>query len=384
MREGGLGEKERGVGVDRHHAAVLLDADVADVLGPGDAGDVAEDVEAAVGADGGGERGGAGGRVGEVGDVGRHGPAAELDALVEALGVDVDDDDPGALAGEAQGDGPTDARARPGDEGHPVGEARLRHGGDPRVAAVRGEPTYVLIHGGGTTGRFWDRLLPHLDGPALAVDLPGRGDRPADLPTLTVDDEVASVLADVEASAPPGDAVVVAHSSGGLVVPGVLAGLGDRVRHVVLNAASVPPEGGCGLDCMQPRHADGVRLALRMAEESGRPLLTTGPPEDPEAFRRAYGGPPLDDDVLAFVVDPVRCVVDTMNHYLQPVRWSAAPAVPVTYVATTLDRPVPIDLQREMIGRLPSPPVAVVELESGHIPPVVDPEGFAALVRSAA
>jgi hypothetical protein len=40
--------------------------------------------------------------------------------------------------------------------------------------------TYVLIHGGGSTGRFWDRLLPHLDAPALAIDMPGRNGKPAD------------------------------------------------------------------------------------------------------------------------------------------------------------------------------------------------------------
>lgn len=236
----------------------------------------------------------------------------------------------------------------------------------------------VLIHGGGTTGRFWDRLLPYLDGPVLVIDLPGRADRPADLTTLTVDDEVASVVADIEAADLPEPIVLVAHSSGGLVVPGVLRAIGERVAHVVLNAASVPPEGGCGLDCMQPRHRDGVRMAL----DAGLPPVTLGPPEDPESWRGAYGGPPLTDDELAFVVDPVRCVVDTMNHYLQPVHWSTAPPVPVTYVATTLDRPVPIDLQREMAGRLPGS-ATLVEIERGHVPPIVDPAGFAAVVADA-
>ena len=65
--------------------------------------------------------------------------------------------------------------------------------------------TWLLIHGGGATARFWDRLVPLLDGPSLAVDLPGRGGKPADLATLTVDEEVASVVADVEAAGRVGD-----------------------------------------------------------------------------------------------------------------------------------------------------------------------------------
>lgn len=81
---------------------------------------------------------------------------------------------------------------------------------------------------------------------ALAVDLPGRAGRAGDLGSLTVDQEVASVVADVVAADLPSPLVLVAHSSGGLVVPGVVAGLraaGRPVAHIVLNAALVPAEG---------------------------------------------------------------------------------------------------------------------------------------------
>lgn len=242
-------------------------------------------------------------------------------------------------------------------------------------------PSYVLIHGGGATARFWDRLVPRLDGSVLAVDLPGRGNKPANLGSLTVDDEVASVVADIREAdlAPP--IVLVAHSSGGLVVPGVLAAFDGAVDHVVLNAASVPPEGGCGLDCMQPRHREGLMKVAEMLKESGQALPTLGPPEDPETFRNTYGTT-LSDEDLAFVVDPVRCVVDTTHHYFQPISWQAAPATPVTYVVNLRDRPVPVELQREMAARLPEQP-AIVELDTGHIPPIVEPDLFASVVTSA-
>jgi len=234
--------------------------------------------------------------------------------------------------------------------------------------------TFVLVHGGGSTARFWDRVVPLLDQPALAVDLPGRASHPTDLATITVDDEVASVVGDIEAAGVD-DIILVAHSSGGLVVPGVVDAVRDRLDRIVLNAALVPPEGGCGLDGMQPRHAAGLAAAVEAAKADGTTITLPGPPADPEQFRGAYGEDLLSDDDLVFVVDPVRCVPDTIHHYFQPVRWSLARGVPVTYVLNERDRPIPPDLQEEMIGRLPDPP-AVVRLATGHLPAITHPDQF--------
>jgi pimeloyl-ACP methyl ester carboxylesterase len=242
--------------------------------------------------------------------------------------------------------------------------------------------TDVLIHGGGATARFWDRLLPCLDGPALAVDLPGRAGKATDLGTLSVDEEVASVVADIEAAglAPP--LTLVAHSSGGLVVPGVVAALDGAVASVVLNAALVPTEGGCGIDCMKEKHRDGLRATVAAAAREGRTITLPGPPDDPETFRRAYGGDPLDDDTLSFMVDPRRCVPDTVHHYFQPVHWSLVAGIPVTYVLNTGDRPVLPEAQEEMARRLP-PPVTVVRVDSGHLLPVTAPALFAEILAAA-
>jgi pimeloyl-ACP methyl ester carboxylesterase len=197
--------------------------------------------------------------------------------------------------------------------------------------------------------------------------------------TFTVDEGVAAILAAVD-EAGLDDVILVAHSSGGLFVPGVAAALGARVRHIVLAAASVPPEGGLGLEAMKQSHRERVVMGMEAAQRDGWVLQTPGVPDDPEAARTSYGGDPLDDATLAFMLDPARCIRDSMHFYFQPVSWAPVATVPVTYVKGLHDRPVSPALQDEMIRRLPNP-VEVVELDAGHIPAVTHPEQFAAILE---
>jgi pimeloyl-ACP methyl ester carboxylesterase len=206
------------------------------------------------------------------------------------------------------------------------------------------------------------------------VNVPGREDRPADLAELTIDTAGAAIAADIE-DAVDGDVVLVAHSSGGLFVPEVVSRIGaERVRAIMLDAASVPPEGGNGLDCMRPKHRELTHVALDMAAAGQLRLESPFPSRD---TLRTSSGEELDDEQLEFMV--ARSVPESISVYTQPVHWSIAADIPITYVFNLLDRAVPIELQREMAGRLPRSP-AVVEIESGHLPMVVRPELFGALI----
>jgi pimeloyl-ACP methyl ester carboxylesterase len=236
--------------------------------------------------------------------------------------------------------------------------------------------TLVLIHGGAYTGRYWDLLIDKLSSEALAVDLPGRGAHPADLHTVTLTEAVDSVADDL--SHIDDEIVIVAHSSGGLVVPGVVSKLKDKAKHIVLNAASVPPEGGQGLDCMHERHRDAVRSIGDMIA-AGQSIATPGEPPEPDRLRRAYGGADLSAAQIEFLRDPVRFVPDSYNFYFSPVHWSSVADVPVTYVLNLRDRAVPLTLQLEMISRLPGSP-RTIPLDVGHMPAVTMPVVLAALL----
>src|SRR5881227_3186067 len=87
--------------------------------------------------------------------------------------------------------------------------------GDRRVTVP---VTAVLVHGAGHTSAVWRRTQTAMRSPSLAVDLPGRGARPADITRVTVEQAADSVGADIRAMV-EGDLTLVGHSVAGTVLP---------------------------------------------------------------------------------------------------------------------------------------------------------------------
>jgi pimeloyl-ACP methyl ester carboxylesterase len=98
---------------------------------------------------------------------------------------------------------------------------------------------FVLVHGGFHAAWCWSRTIPELERlghEAIAIDLPGHGERVDEESTIpNRRDAIVSVLL-------PGD-VLVGHSGGGLDVTIAADAATDLLSHVVYLAAGLPREG---------------------------------------------------------------------------------------------------------------------------------------------
>jgi pimeloyl-ACP methyl ester carboxylesterase len=227
---------------------------------------------------------------------------------------------------------------------------------------------FVLLHGAMLGHWIWDRVTPLLDGPGLAVDLPGRGAKPADVTEVTLGNAIDSVVADVEAW-PIERVVLVAHSLSGILVPGVTTRLGERVAHAVFVSAAVPKPGTSYLDALPISQRLFLRLVLAIQK--------TGPLTPPWATRRALCND-LDERTTQLVLG--RLTREAPRLYQEPVPGEIPPRMPMLYVKLTRDRALSSALQDKMITRLPG--TRVETIEAGHLPMLGHPGRLAAILNS--
>ena len=213
----------------------------------------------------------------------------------------------------------------------------------------------VLVHGSNLSAACWDSVVERLAVPAVAVDLPGRGSRPADILTVTLDDCVKAV-ADAVEQAGMGRFVLVGHSLGGVVITEAALWFAARVAGLVYVAALVPAPGasaagvvfGEDLPPGEPRVATKERakifFANDMTDEQWAVVWGQFVPESPHLWNARLSGYP--------------------------------DGVPVTYVSMTDDVGVPPELARQMIANLGGA-VEHRVISAGHIVMATRPEELA-------
>lgn len=229
---------------------------------------------------------------------------------------------------------------------------------------------FVLVHGGAHTGACWSRLLPHLEAKALAIDLPGRGARPAPLRTLCVDDWVDAIVEDV-ASLGSEPVVLVGHSLAGLSLPRVADRVPERLAHLVFLSCTVPPEGRSSIDLLEPE----IQAIARSQDARETPTVVAEP------VARAMFCNDMDEAQTQFVLDGL--VPEAPGPIHEPSRLGGlGKGVPMTWIKLLRDPVVPPerqDLYVEAIREVA--PIEVVELDAGHNAFVSRPEALAEILN---
>jgi pimeloyl-ACP methyl ester carboxylesterase len=227
----------------------------------------------------------------------------------------------------------------------------------------------VLVHGGYHGAWCWDRLLPWLDAPTLAVDLPGRGSHPMDLDDVTIEVAADSVCADIDAAGFD-RVVLVGHSLAGVSLPMIAGRLADRVAHLVFVSCLVVPDGQSVVTMTPLDQRDQADRRLRTGEGE----TTVISPD----HHRALLGNDLDEEQWSSVRDHVG--PDSMRFFTDPVTWGEhLPDQPKTYVRLLQDRALPLVEQDEMIRRL-GPGVTVHDIDAGHEVMITQPRQLAAVL----
>jgi pimeloyl-ACP methyl ester carboxylesterase len=234
-------------------------------------------------------------------------------------------------------------------------------------------PTVVLIHGSGHTSLIWDDVVAGLQGPALAVDLPGRRRRPADLTQGTIEASSAAAASDVEAAGAP-RVVLVGHSSGGLILPSLAARLGARVCHLVFVAGLIARDGHSVSEIIAP---DDPRSMLSTRDDLCRRYhgTTFGGLSDGES--------PIDTDLC--VTEDVRTVgsIESLTLMYQSISWQGvSPSLPRSFVRCLADPIQPRDMQARLIDNAGAE--EVFDIDADHTPAVSRPDELAAIVNEVA
>jgi len=240
---------------------------------------------------------------------------------------------------------------------------------------------FVLVHGGFHGAWCWSRTveaLQELGHDAVAVDLPGHGERRDEAEPTTFAGRTEAILAAVE----PGD-VLVGHSGGGFDVTLAADTAPESVGHVVYLAAGLPREGRTWPEAMAMR-ADGsigdfdvagMLGHLRIGDDGSMSVATA-------EGARALFYHDCDDATIEWAFErlcPERAGETSTVPVSVPAFWAAD--LPRSYIRCLQDRAKPgwlSDLVAERLG------VDPLTIDASHSPFLSRPTELAQLLVEAA
>ncbi|MFB4426339.1 alpha/beta fold hydrolase [Streptomyces sp. QL37] len=235
-------------------------------------------------------------------------------------------------------------------------------------------PPFVLLHGGRHGGWCWKNVASALRRAGLEVHTPtltGLGERSHLLgPGIGLDVHVQDLVAlfefeDIE------DAVLVAHSYGGIVASGAMERIADRVRRIVYLDAHLPRTGESHSDLVGPARA---AEHTAMAERGGDGWYI------PPSEASWYGV--TDPEAAAWVNS--RTTSQPLKTYQDPVgstdrAWSH----PGTFIECVPSSLQPHVLERARKRHAEDPAFAYRLLHATHDAMVTDPEAVTELLLEA-
>jgi pimeloyl-ACP methyl ester carboxylesterase len=215
----------------------------------------------------------------------------------------------------------------------------------------------ILVHGGLHTAACWAPLLPLLEMEVRAVDLPGRGSRPADVSLVGLDDCVAAVLDEAD-TAGFRRFVLVGHSLAGLTITETAYRYPERISQLIYVAALVPALGSSASILMTGADMEGPMI---MSEAQARPMF--GNDLTPEQWT---------EHAKSLVPDAVGIMNARLSGY--------PTGIPITYVNMSRDVPVPPELAEQMAANL-GPNVNRRTIDAGHTVMVSQPAALASIIN---
>ena len=228
--------------------------------------------------------------------------------------------------------------------------------------------TFVLIHGGAHGAWCWAPTIEHLKTQTLAVDLPGRGKKPADLAKVNTDDFARGVIDDIEGAGIE-RCVLVGHSLAGITMPRVAELIPERIAHLAFVSCCIPEDGQSVAEALASEMPDGVRI-----DGSTKPR----PPIERSVAQAMFCND-MDEAQTSFVLDQL--CAEAGRPLVEPARMiGLQQPIERTYIKLLQDQSLSPSLQDRFISNA-GQGCQVTTLDAGHNAMISRPRELAQILE---